>query len=149
MYKIENEKNTYQNKYFGLSIIGYDYFLEKKVNKELDFPKKNNNININSGDKEYKSISINFRKIKYYRLQEINFLHRFKYFLLFYMIYLFFLNLTGILCESYIIVKINKSGRHKILFKGGLNDVTVSETDCRVQMPIPQRDRICYFSSIK
>ena len=48
------------------------------------------------------------------------------------MIYIILLNLNGILCESYIIVKINKSGKYNILFSGG----------------IEQTDHFCYGVSM-
>ena len=38
------------------------------------------------------------------------------------MIVLFLLNINGISCQSHIIVKINKAGRYKILYNGGVED---------------------------
>ena len=138
MYKKENEINIFTKKYFDILTIGYARLLEKKENEKIDFVKNNNDINIILNNKINYSNSIIFIKSKYYKRQKINtILLRFKYFFLIYKIFFILLNIDKILCESYIIVKINKSGRQNILFKGGIDDEGVSDMQCRISMHNP------------
>ena len=75
-----------------------------KDGKTINYINKNNN-NINSNEKSIKHKKNNMNNI----------------FLIYVTIFII-LNINGILCESYIIVKINKSGQYHFLFQGGIND---------------------------
>ena len=130
------EINKFESKDFYASNNKYLYFLEKNENEESNFNSINKYkiINIKSNDKTNNLKSIRNTKIKYYKRNIIIVLKRLKFFLLLYTINFILLNINEILCESYIIVKINKSGRHNILFKGGENN---DKFCIGVQMHIP------------
>ena len=82
-----------------------------KKNKAINFILTNNTSNYLQKFKHQESKTKSFfNKIKI------------KNFILFYIIAFILSNINGILCESYIIVKINKSGHFNFLFKGGIND---------------------------
>ena len=124
MDKMKCEINKFESKDFYASNNKYLYFLEKNENEESNFNSinKNKNIYLESNDKTNNNKSIGNMKLKYYRRNKIILMKRFKIFLLSYSIIFILLNINEILCESYIILKINKSGRHSILFKGGIKD---------------------------
>ena len=130
------EINKFESKDFYASNNKYLYFLEKKENEESNVNLINKNIinNIKSNGKTNNFKSIRKTKIKYYKRNIIINLKRFKIFLLLYTINFILLNISEILCLSYIILKINKSGRHNILFKGDANDKPFCN---RVPMHIP------------
>ena len=101
-----------------------------RVNKNIKFNKKSNknysfiNQYNTKDDKKKKNITL---------LSQNNF---------FMLVIIFFLfNINEILCESYIIVKINKAGRHQILFNG-----TVEKTDhrCNATSNLPSSNKNDY-----
>ena len=124
MDKMKCEINKFESEDFYASNNKYLYFLEKKENEESNVNLINKNIinNIKSNGKTNNFKSIRNTKIKYYKRNIIINLKRFKIFLLLYTINFILLNISEILCLSYIILKINKSGRHNKLFKGDAND---------------------------
>ena len=88
--------------------------------KKANFNKKNKAINfiLTNNKSNY------FSKFKYQESKTNSFFNiiKIKNFILFYIIAFILSNINGILCESYIIVKINKSGHFNFLFKGNIND---------------------------
>ena len=108
MDKINYKIYKLQLKNFNACFNEYTYFFKTKRIEELFFVSNNIDININSNNQKNYNNSITFSNIKYCKKQKINFLNRFKIFLLFYMIFFILLNINEILCESYIIVKIHK-----------------------------------------
>ena len=98
MDKMKNEINKFQLNNFNISASEYVCALRKKENKEFNYIKKNNIININSRNKSYNYNSIIFTKIKYYKRQKINNSYRVKYFLSFYVFFFILLNIKEIFC---------------------------------------------------
>ena len=62
------------------------------------------------------------KKFKCYKKQNKIYLKIIEIFFLVYTFNFILLNINEISCESYIVVKINKSGRNKILYNGGVED---------------------------
>ena len=97
-----------------------DDFISSKANNNIEKLNINNNdiINNNKINPNKKVIKIKLNNNQIYNKCKVNNKNIF----LIYMSIFILLNVNGILCESYIIVKFNKSGHFKFLFKGGIND---------------------------
>ena len=76
------------------------------------------------------------RNNEFGRFLKLSFFKKFEKYFLFYLLICILLNINEILCESYIIVKINKSGRYKILYNGGVEDI---EHPCYIVPNLPTR----------
>ena len=104
--------------------------MDNKITKKISFKSKildemNNRYNF----------LIKRKKFKYYEKQNKIYLKIIEIFFLVYTFNFILLNINEISCESYIIVKINKSGRNKILYNGGVED---NKHDCyNVSMHMP------------
>ena len=115
--KIESESIIFielNNEYRGI--------LKQSKNKQNNFTKQNKEIMaFSSGKKNNKKqiYSTNFLNYKGYNITLFKISEKF---FLIYTIILFLLSLNGILCESHIMVKINKVGRYKLLYNGGVED---------------------------
>ena len=96
-----------------------DDFISSKANNNIEKLNINNNIiNNNKINPNKQLIKIKLNNNQIYNKCKVNNKNIF----LIYMSIFILLNVNGILCESYIIVKFNKSGHFKFLFKGGIND---------------------------
>ena len=113
-----NVKKKPKIKAHNSSSIKYMSFPKQKINKLSDLIKNNKEIDIYSNYKTNKKESINLSRYKYYENRKnLNF-NKIKNFFLIFVISIILLNIKGILCESYVIVKINKVGKYNFLFKG-------------------------------
>ena len=108
------KKNNFRSKNYGVSSNRYKFFSGEKNSEESEYIKSNKEKNIGSKNKANDN--------KFGRFPKLSFFKKFKKYFLFYLLICILLNINGILCESCIIVKINKSGRHKILYNGGVED---------------------------
>jgi len=90
--------------------------LEKKKNK-FSFDIEINNGSENCTDNNYKSLNF-----KYFEKYNSPSLKKFKNIIFLYTVYLIILNINTISCDSFIIVKINKTGNLNILHHQGIID---------------------------
>ena len=123
MDDIKKKINKLKLEVFDVYINKYKYFSKCQENKESKLIKQNKEKKINSNDSTNYNKSIKNSKFNYYEKQKIKLLKTIEYLILIFFINAIILNINGILCESYIVVKINKSGKYKILFNGGIVDV--------------------------
>ena len=137
--KIKNNmmrKREKNKRYFDLSFnssLNKGIFGKKIYKDEIDSIKDYNMIdqknienknNSNFYDKIKCNFSSNYMKkihnennnISQYRLKSS------KYYLASFIIYIILININGILCESFISVKMKDKGKHKILFQGGIQN---------------------------
>ena len=118
---IKCKENNFRSKKYGVSSNRYQYFSGKKDSQESEYIKANKEKNIGSKNKEENNTFGRFTKL--------SFLKKFEKYFLFYLLFCILLNINGILCESYIILKINKAGRYKILYNGGVENI---ENPCHI-----------------
>ena len=115
---------------YNSSSIKYMSFQKQKINKQSYLINNNKEIDIYSNYKTNKKESINLSRYKYYENRKnLNF-NKINNFFLIFVISIILLNINGILCESYIIVKINKIGKHNFLFTGLENYERDNEYPC-------------------
>ena len=123
MDKKENRSLEFKLKSFSLSNSIFSNFLELKKNIQSNFIKQNEDIKTILNNKIRNNKTTKVSKFKCNKRQNNIFLKKVENLFLIYWINVILLNIGRILCESYIIVKINKSGKYKILFNGGVEDV--------------------------
>ena len=138
-----NVKKKPKIKAHNSSSIKYMSFPKQKINKLSDLIKNNKEIDIYSNYKTNKKESFDLSRYKYYENRiNLNF-NKIKNFFFIFEISFILLNLKGILCESYIIVKINKIGKHNFLFTGLENYEGDNEYPCHgVPMQKPESIKI-------
>ena len=107
----------------------YSSIKVNKSNKEINIINNYNNYIINDNNKINKiDFYKKLNKPKLYRIRNTKYNQKMKKNINLYNNFLFFvicfilLNINGILCESYIIVKINKLGTYNIIFDGRVKD---------------------------
>ena len=98
MDKKKNKAIEFKSMRFGLSDSNFIKILKKKRDKKSCFIKEN---------------------IYYYNKNNV-FIKNIENLILIFLINIILLNINGIICESYIILKINKSGNYNILFNGNV-----------------------------
>ena len=114
MDKKEQNQIDLKSNFLILQNDKYRLSLSQRKYKKSEFIKQNKETKINFKNK---------RPISFFKF--VTFFSNLEKFFLIYFINFILLNLKGILCESYIIVKINKSGHYNFLFKGGISDPKV------------------------
>ena len=122
--KMDDKKinsNKCELKSYNAYINKCRYFSKRKENNKSEYITKNKEMKINKAN-DKKSIKFSKVKFKYSEYKKNMFLENVKKFFLIYAINFILFNINGILCESYIIVKINKSGNYNILFNEGVED---------------------------
>ena len=121
MDNIKKKLNKYKLKSFDAYINKYNHFSNYIENKEPKVIKQHIGKKIYSNDSTNYNKSIKNSKLNYY--ENNVFFKNVENLILICLINFILLNINGILCESYIIIKINKSGKYKILFNGGGEDL--------------------------
>ena len=120
MDKKEENKIEFESIIFIAMNNEYRHILKQRKKKQYNFTKQNIEIMaFTNGKKNNKKITYSSKFLNYKRYKLFK---RFERFVLIYTILLFLLSLNGVLCQSHIILKINKVGRFKILYNGGVED---------------------------
>ena len=94
--------------------------INKDIKKIIYYRINNDNMKLNNIYNRYNSFINKNSKKDNQKKKNIVLFKKERLFIL--MIVLFLLNINGISCQSHIIVKINKAGRYKILYNGGVED---------------------------
>ena len=95
--------------------------INKDIKKIIYYRINNDNMKLNNIYNRYNSFINKNSKKDNQKKKNIVLFKKERLFIL--MIVLFLLNINGISCQSHIIVKINKAGRYKILYNGGVEDI--------------------------
>ena len=120
MDKKEENKIEFESIIFIAMNNEYRHILKQRKKKQYNFTKQNIEIMaFTNGKKNNKKLTYSTKFLNYKRYKLFK---RFERFVLIYTILLFLLSLNGVLCQSHIILKINKVGRFKILYNGGVED---------------------------
>ena len=122
MDKKEMKALEFKLKCFGLSNTLFSNFFELKKDKKSNFIKQNEEIKTILNNKIRNNKPTKVSKFKFNERQNNIYLKKVENLFLIYSINVILLNISRIFGESYIIVKINKSGKYKILFNGGIDD---------------------------
>ena len=123
MDKKENKVIEFKSYRFCLENNNFSKIIKRKSNSKYDFMNENKEINIISSNKmsynRYEKVS-NFI---YYKKRNNIFFKIFENLIrIFFIINITLLNIKGMVCESYIIVKINKLGTYNIIFNEDIED---------------------------
>ena len=110
--------NKNKIKFFNDRNNSHINFYHHKKNEILGFTKKNKEKKIDVYNKINNNKIVNISKFKYYERKKNIFNIIVEKFLMICLLNFILLNINGILCESYIIVKINKKGKFNFLFNG-------------------------------
>ena len=107
---------------FDFYINRCKYCSKKKENKTSEFTKQNKEKKNNQKNSSNNKKSFSNSKFKYYDKKKNILFKNVHNLLMINVICFILLNINEILCESYIIVKINKSGYYNILFNGDIQN---------------------------
>ena len=120
MDKKENKVIEFQSWRFCFENTNFIKIIKRKRYNKYDFMKKNKEItNISNNKMSYNRYE-NVSKFICYEKQNNIFSKIIENLILTFFINIILLNIKGIVCESYIVVKINKPGEYNIIFNEGV-----------------------------